>query len=156
MRDRGVRVSSWALPAFAGLLLSACGGVGQATFPSLSPDSSTKLVPSILAWDQCLRGHGVKVPTGYDPYNNKGSKIDYSAAAAAACQALLPPAPLPPAAQQLEMLSFTKCMRAHGIPVSDPTFGPGGAEITYGPGIGPNTPGFADAQKACHLQAFGG
>ena len=55
--------------------------------------------------------------------------------------------------RQDALLAFAKCMRANGVNVPDPTFGPQGAGggQPRGPfgGLNPNTPAFAKARTAC-------
>jgi len=75
-----------------------------------------------------------------------------------ACQKELPgggqPSPQQAAKAQQQMLKFSACMRAHGLPdFPDPTVSGGrvGLRITGGPGsdLDPNSPTFQAAQKAC-------
>jgi hypothetical protein len=55
------------------------------------------------------------------------------------------------AAKKQAALNFSRCMRAHGVPnFPDPTFSARG-QIGIGipPGVNPNSPALARAQKAC-------
>jgi len=59
------------------------------------------------------------------------------------------------AAEQQKFLAYSQCMRTHGVPsFPDPKFGSGGAQIQLR-GIGPGSPGFDKAQKACASQMPG-
>lgn len=143
----------WATSALLAAVMCGCGA-SQQTFPSLTKGASGNTV-SVSAWDQCLRDHGVSVPVGYDPYHRlAGSrKLDMSPTIQAACAAHLPPAPPLPAAVRERLLSYTKCLRAHGIPTPDPTFLPdGNFTIAWPAGVGPALPGFTAADDACKLQ----
>lgn len=58
-----------------------------------------------------------------------------------------------------EMLNFSRCMRAHGVPnFPDPQFSGGGIRIQGGPGLDKNSPNMQAAFRACHsiLPGIGG
>ncbi len=119
-------------------------------FATLKPAPATTTAPaSWPAWDQCLRSHGVSVPAGYDPLTPNGvPKPSASAATQRACAPLEPPPPLPTNAFRQEVAAASRCMVSHGF-ANTFKFFPGGGGITFGPGIGPATPGFAAAQRDC-------
>jgi hypothetical protein len=87
-------------------------------------------------------------------------------AAEGACDHLLPNVGAPSAAQaqqaKAEALSFSRCVRAHGVPsFPDPQFGDNGQatlSIKRGAGIDPNDPAFQRAQRICMkgMQVAGG
>lgn len=110
----------------------------------------------------CMRKHGV---TNFPDPNGQGvitfgsgAGIDPNsptfASARAACQKLLPnggrPTPAEQAQMQQQMLTFSNCMRAHGLKdFPDPSNG--GLRIHVHPGsdLDPNNPQFQAAQRAC-------
>jgi hypothetical protein len=75
-------------------------------------------------------------------------------AAEKACKEYLPggagPPPAIPESRKLAMIANAECMRKHGIPLPDPTFGqPGRVAVNLGPGVNPESPAFQAAAKAC-------
>ena len=104
---------------------------------------------SLTDYVHCLQSHGIDVPVGYDPFSPQGSTVPLSRNVAIACRGEVPPPPVPPVSMQRAEKAYARCMRTHGIPVSDPTFGPGTSTIEFGPGVGPSTPGFSAADHAC-------
>ena len=110
----------------------------------------------------CMRKHGV---TNFPDPNSQGVITIHSGmgidpgspaytSARSVCQKLLPnggqPTPAQIAQRQQQMLTFSACMRAHGIKdFPDPSNG--GIQLQGGPGsdLDPNNPTFQQAQQAC-------
>jgi hypothetical protein len=151
----------------AAVPLVGCGGKknnGNAT-----ASSSDKGYQAALKFSACMRSHGL--PNFPDPQQssggvnltlNKSSGLDPNSAtfksAQAACRKYAPSGrkgkPLSPAEQQ-KFLAYSQCMRTHGVPsFPDPKFTGGGAQIQL-QGIGPGSPGFEKAQKACQSKMPG-
>lgn len=148
--------------SLAALALAACGGG--------SPSSAGKSdEEKRLAFEDCLRDHGVDVQTSADGR----STIRVSARAGGAggpgrarqsfggpddedgpfaiCRRQTGWAPSPPtAAQQAEMrdrgLKMARCMRAHGVDMPDPA--PDGRQMIRADG---DSPTFRAAARACGL-----
>jgi hypothetical protein len=118
----------------------------------------------------CMRKYGV--PNFPDPSSTGAISIGPSSgvdpgspkfqSAQAKCRKLLPnggqPTPAQIAKAQAAALSFSKCMRSHGVPnFPDPTFSSSGGigiKIQAGSksGLDPNNPTFKTAQQACQGQ----
>jgi len=138
------------------IALSACGIGVNAAKPSPTPDPQK----AMLAFTQCMRDHGVDLP---DPGTQSGPvkiTVDPATMDAAenACKSLRKGADLkgPSAAEQAKMrdqlVKFSRCMRAHGVNLPDPTFNGNGAMVRMSPGdttLDPNSAEFQAAQKAC-------
>jgi hypothetical protein len=145
--------------ALAGTALfgAACGG----KTPAAVPQQTASRYQQAVAYAKCMRSHGD--PAWPDPNsngmfgNNNGSLDESSAAYQAAnkiCAKLGPGSNAPPAAQQqqalAQLLKYSQCMRAHGIPkYPDPTADAGGVGISIRGNIGQHTPQFQAAQQAC-------
>lgn len=128
MMTRGTRViASVALAVLA----AACGGRPSAARPGGTPNAGASANPSLVAFSQCVRSHGV--PDYPDPQpgasNEKfptaqqlGVSDSRLSAATSACEHLLPAGvgdQFPPAEVQLllpGMRTFSQCMRSHGVP----------------------------------------
>jgi hypothetical protein len=164
-----------------GLALAA--GCGKTSGPSVpAANGSASASPSAAsggysAFFGCLRQHGISVP---DPAPSSpgtvGEWVDQQSAqdtmfdpAAVACQSQLPasdpnsrPANHPPSAQELEQVrTYAVCMRAHGIPMSDPDPTTGDTQI--GGRLEHvtrtqlnNDPGYKAARQACKSKLPGG
>ncbi|MCU1684888.1 MAG: hypothetical protein JWQ81_5627 [Amycolatopsis sp.] len=123
-------------------LVSACGGggdggnkVASAGGDTGKQSASAKPSPQdqALAWAQCMRKNGVAVPDpkpGSDgtimlPAGGQGADQAALEKATDACKALMPSiggeGNKLDAKQLDEQLATAKCMRAHGVPMSDPT-----------------------------------
>jgi hypothetical protein len=168
----------WLATAMVGLALAGCGGGGSSPgVASLSGSgagaahgvtsttaSEETVTQRYNRWAQCMRVHGVQMA---DPsLDDQGqvsiiaSGVDKSTfgAASQACQALHDAAQaangIGPSTKKPDpavLLTFAKCMRAHGLPdFPDPSPG-GGLSITGGPGsdLNPSNPTFQHAQQAC-------
>ena len=137
------------------MFIAACG-----------PHAPAEVAPAAsnpdAAWVNCLRAHGVSIPSanvmaGQVPSGGKGSrplsqKPSADASVQAACAPYLPP--MPDAVRQ-QWVHFVTCMRARGIPAPDPSFAPNGfMSLAYPEGVGPSMPGFSAAQSSC-MQASG-
>ena len=160
------------------LLLAA---VGVAACGSSTPDnaggattsqgnSATKAAQA-LKFSRCMRSHGVsnfpdpsgghiqiQVQGSPDSTNVNGVEVNGRVfqSAMQACRSYLPNGGHPrtlSAARRNQMLAFSRCMRAHGLPnFPDPTFHgshAGGIQFQSGSGIDPNSPAFKHAQAAC-------
>jgi hypothetical protein len=112
--------------------------------------------PNPVAYATCMRSHGV--PTFPDP-NSKGHLSSSSLPnvnspqyrrAQEVCRSLLPQGLTMQggsltAQQQVALLKYARCMRAHGVPkFADPTSS--GLSLS---GVDPNSPRFQAAQNAC-------
>jgi hypothetical protein len=151
------------------LAIAGCGG-------SSKPKTAASGHNQAVAFSQCMRSHGV---TGFpDPSSGGGIQIQAGSgvnpaspafqAAQSSCQKLLPgggPASGPPSEQvKQQMLALSTCMRAHGVSgFPDPStgqrpapgsgyglvFGRNGDFIAVPNTIGPSSPSFQQAAKAC-------
>lgn len=60
------------------------------------------------------------------------------------------------AGARADFVSYSKCMRSHGVPrFPDPSAG-GGIHITAGSGVSPFSPAFQSAQQSCKKELPGG
>lgn len=137
-----------------GLLVTA-GCASQPNFPNTGSHHHGAVVKSWVSWDSCLRGHGVKVPAGYDPYSASGGassapRLPISLAQEEACQRYMPSAPLLPVKVRRQFAAQAECMTRHGFP-NHVHFGPGSMSITYDGHESSATPGFVAAQRACGI-----
>jgi hypothetical protein len=131
-----------------------------------SPSTGKSKADALASYSACMRSHGV--PKFPDPKPSGGGMqltigpghgIDPSSpqfqAAQKACEKLLPggkgsASPAMQAKAQAQMLKFSACMRAHGLPdFPDPKFSGGGIQMSIGKGLNPSSPVFKAAQKAC-------
>jgi len=111
-----------------------------------------------LKFASCMRSHGE--PSFPDPSSNgvfSLNGIDSNSpqyqSAQRACEHFLPKAhPMSPTEQAKllqKALTFSKCMRSHGVPsFPDPTSNGGGVGFSLR-GVDPNSPQFQRAQTAC-------
>jgi hypothetical protein len=146
---------------------SAADGAGK----SSTPESSASTQQKMVTYSHCMRSHGV--PEFPEP--TEGHLLIHSSvrnghvtgvnlqssqfqAARKACGKLMPAggtrSPAQQAKAQESALTFSQCMRTHGVPnFPDPTFSGGGARLTLkaggANGIDPNSPQFKAAQKTC-------
>jgi hypothetical protein len=136
-----------------------------------SPTSDASKEEAVYRYSACMRKNGV--PKFPDPQRSSdggmsltmgpGSGVDPRSpqfqAAEKACKKLLPnggkaPSPAMQAKALAQMLKFSACMRAHGLPdFPDPTSSGGGIQLSIGgkkgSGLDPSSPIFQAAQKAC-------
>jgi hypothetical protein len=132
-----------------------------------SPTTGKSKAAALASYSACMRSHGV--PKFPDPKPSSGGMqltigpgvgIDPESpqfqAADKACKKLMPgggkePSPAMQAKALAEMLKFSACMRAHGLPdFPDPTSSGGGIQLSIGKtGLNPRSPLFQAAQKAC-------
>lgn len=143
------------IPLVLGALLLTTGCSSQPDFPSTGSHHRGAVVKSWASWDSCLRGRGVRVPVGYEPYSASGGpssapKLRMTSAQEQACQQYMPAAPLLPAKVRREFAAQAQCMTRHGFP-NHVAFGPGSMNITYDGHEGPVTPGFVAAERACGI-----
>jgi hypothetical protein len=142
----------------AAALLAGCGGSsngGGGAQSGSSPASKTALAEKFA---QCMRAHGV--PDFPDPSAGGGLALSKDIvnspqfrSASQACQSVVPAgssgsgAPSPEL--QARLLSFARCMRAHGVSsFPDPNFSGGTPAISV-PGGTTSSPQFQRAQQAC-------
>ena len=144
------------------------GGPPTSSSSGSGPQAQLQLnVQNAAQFSACMRKNGVS--NFPDPSSSGGIAIGPSSginpdspkfrAAQQACRKLLPnggqPTPAEIAKAQQAALSFSKCMRAHGVSeFPDPTFSSnGGIGIKIRPGsksgLSPNNPTFRAAQQAC-------
>jgi hypothetical protein len=135
-----------------------------------SPTTGASKADAIQRYSSCMRSHGVpKFPDpkasggGMSLTIGPGTGVDPNSpqfqAAGKACQKLMPgggkaPSPAMQAKALAQMLKFSACMRAHGLPdFPDPTTSGGGIQLSIGSkkgsGLNPRSPLFQAAQKAC-------
>jgi hypothetical protein len=143
------------------LLLAGCGGSDGGTEAQQSGQSQQdKTQEAMLEYAQCMRKNGVQVP---DPQpSDPGSLYDgidtESAAFKAAdksCAHLIAGIvqdrekqdPEQAQENQEKLLALAKCLRAHGIDVSDPV--PGQSDGPFGKSLDRTDPAAAKALKAC-------
>jgi hypothetical protein len=150
------------LLAVAGALaVAGCGGSANHG-SGKSPDDA---YGSALKFSGCMRSHGVKdFP---DPQTHAGGGISLTIkkgantlspdspvfkAAQSACRKYAPnggKGPQLSPAQQQQFLRYAQCIRTHGVPnFPDPDFSGGGVRMKF-VGVGPGSPGFDRAQRAC-------
>jgi hypothetical protein len=159
-----------AVVATAAALATGCGG-GSKSPNSAASASRADSYQQAIKFSQCMRSHGL---SGFpDPVQQQGggvalkigpaSGIDPESqkfkAAQEACRKFAPsggPGKTMSAAEQQQFLRYSQCMRTHGVPnFPDPKFSSGGAQLQL-KGIGPGSPGFDAAQKACRSALPGG
>jgi hypothetical protein len=147
--------------------LVACGGQpGQPHVATLnrvetSPSSAGTSSQSFKAYVDCMRARGFQLT---DSGETTGIN-QYSSEFRAAEDACAPLFKSPPAnGQQLDprvadqLLRFAQCMRAHGIPMSDPQQSGSAVSVTVtDPQYGPSSQKYAAAHEACvkYLQSSG-
>jgi hypothetical protein len=137
--------STCALPTLALTLVAiavGCGGnggpVGEAVVVG-TVAAGAKARDPYAAFAACMRRHGL---ANVEVLRGGGVKISGADrrlhAATRACAFLLPAAhnditPAEAARFRAEMLAFTRCIRAHGVHLPDPTFIPlpGGFDVAY-------------------------
>jgi hypothetical protein len=143
------------------LLAAACGGHPSSTGSSASP-STGESSPSLLAYAQCMRAHGVQAfpdpdSSGLIP-QTKVKHLTTSPtvirAADGHCQYLYPTLPginAPfSAAQRQDYLRAAACMRSHRIPsFPDPVFSGTQVQLPIPPGIDTKSVQFIRAQQNC-------
>jgi hypothetical protein len=168
-----IRVLVVALAATASLV--ACGGKDPT--PASGAGQEAKARKALLDFARCMREHGVDMP---DPQFSGGKvtmtqkgKInpDTARAAEKACAKYRDSVKAPEISEaqkeefKKQALANARCMREHGLDFPDPTFDEnGGARMTLGRGINPESAKFKAAEKACRgtlpkgptLQSAGG
>jgi hypothetical protein len=148
-----------AIVATAGLALlpAGCGG------SSSNPPAVTAPKNGAVAFAGCVRSHGV--PNWPDPNSSgvfdkskltpqqlgaSGSRVQ---AAQTACQHLLPSGSAPSAARaqqvRAQALSFSECVRRHGVPNFPDPASDGRIPDPAGVGINQGSPKFEAANQAC-------
>jgi hypothetical protein len=147
------------------LLAAACGGshttrvaqVGSAT----SPSAASEQEHGAMAFSRCMRSHGV--PAYPDPGSGGllpkktlpqlGVAGSVFQAAQGACIHLVPNGgrPTPAQVQQYKsvMLTYARCIRAHGVSNMPDPDSRGHLDIGPGSGVGVNSPTFEAAYQMC-------
>jgi hypothetical protein len=180
---RATRLAAAAAVAAAAITLAGCGGASSPVVPSLSAAAGhtahtaqsrqASLAEALHLAGQCMRQHGISgLP---DPTVGSDGQVDLNKSqllaapksvqdrAVMACRAAFIAAQAatghpaanagPPSMSQL--LAFSRCMRAHGIP-NFPDPAPGTGEITLPPGTAKTSPILAAASRACQHLVSGG
>lgn len=162
--SRSIHGGPAALLLSVALLLAGCGGSGGGTEAQQAEQSGQaqqdKTQEAMLEYAQCMRKNGVQVP---DPQpDDPGSLYDGVDTASAAfkaadksCAHLIAGIvqdrekqdPEQAEENQEELLALAKCLRAHGIDVSDPV--PGQSDGPFGKSLDRTDPAVAKALKAC-------
>jgi hypothetical protein len=144
----------------------------DATSDGSAATTGASKADAVQRYASCMRTHGV--PRFPDPKAasgggmslkiGPGSGVDPRSpqfqAAEKSCRKLLPnggkaPSPAEQAKALAQMLRFSACMRAHGLPdFPDPTTSGGGLQLSIGggkkgSGLNPSSPVFQKAQTAC-------
>jgi hypothetical protein len=141
-----------ALVAAMAVGLTACGSAGSTS----STQSRAASYERLLAYSRCMRSHGV--PDYPDP-SQSGSGIGISLpdsntpevqSAEHDCRSLAPPGPT--AAQQAQSLAqeltFSRCMRSHGVPNYPDPSANGNVSIN-GSAVDKGSPQFQHAYQSC-------
>jgi len=142
------------------LLAVGCGHAGK--HQEAGADKGASTYQQAVAFAKCMRTHGDPSfpdpgPEGAFPNENGSLNKDSPQfkTAAAACKKLEPGAPPQSAFQQgyRQLLKFSACMRAHGLPgFPDPILEDHGVGYK-GDRINPNSPQYKTARQACRSLA---
>ena len=143
------------------LLLAACSSTNGPSVPTVSsgsaaPSPSADKAEANRRFAKCMREHGVDMPDpgpdGNLQFTGGDGDRTKMVAAAQACQQFLPNggalSSLSPE-QQAQALAFAKCMREHGINMSDPDPNGGAGAMIKGGDIDFDSPAFQAAAEAC-------
>ena len=156
-----------AAAALATLMLAAtgCGG-GSSGDAAAAADADDKA----LRWAECMRKNGADVP---DPKVDENGRLVIDgtteqqqqqqrsagyAKAFAACEDLFaeirPPGASNMSAEERERflagaLRYARCMRKHGIAISDPSLTRESAAVSLPDNVDPSSPAFKKAEAAC-------
>ncbi|GAA1718124.1 hypothetical protein [Fodinicola feengrottensis] len=135
-----IRISTLVVLSVAVVTLSACGGGSKTPVASVGTPSAnatgnsgndvpTDAYQRALKFSGCMRAHGVdmpdpdpKMPAGATQAIPAGEDGDKTTKAYEACQKYAPPPPPSGPGTMSDpqvRLKFNKCLRAHGIKVSD-------------------------------------
>jgi hypothetical protein len=160
-----------AILATAGLALlaTACGGstgghvaqLGSTTTTTSSPPGTSAQQAGALAFARCMRSHGV--PNYPDPTRSGLVKESLQQlgvgrarfqTAQTACNHLLPnggsgPSPAQVQQARAQALSFSRCVRAHGVPNFPDPGSDGRIPDPASAGINQGSPKFEAANQAC-------
>ena len=154
---RSWRAAQAAAAAGATLLLAACGGSSDGDPAADRPDDAQR-----LAFATCLRKAGIPVTEsvggGFDIRVPQGMPRARESAIERRCARQTGGGPgggRQPSAQEKarfldQALAFARCMRAHGVAMSDPKPDGRGIRISINGSSGdPQSPVFRRAQQAC-------
>jgi hypothetical protein len=165
------------------LVLAGCGSSSTPGTTGTSSQSASNLAASGIKFADCMRSHGV--PNFPDPSTSGGgftikigSGINPASpsfrAAQIACRKLLPGggpgAGAPSPAAKAQLLTISKCMRAHGVsgfpdPTTTAPSNPAGYSVVLGhngvflalpSSIDVQSPAFKQAASVCHFGGPGG
>jgi hypothetical protein len=138
------------------VVLASCGGdSGQSQVATLQSPKADQQVSQasdsgLKAFFDCMRRHGFEMDTG-SPNATNSQSAEFQAAEHA-CSPLLKPG----ASDQVSplmvdrLLKYAQCMRAHGIPMSDPQRSGNSVGVTVtDPNFGPSSPEYRAADAAC-------
>jgi hypothetical protein len=136
------------------LAIVACGASG-----TVSSATRPRGFARAVSYADCMRSHGVPnfpYPTARGGFD-LSSKIDAQSpaylSARQTCSKLLPGPTAPHALserQQLQLIAAAKCMRAHGVRVSDPTFNGPYITLDVLDQTTIESPAFKRAEPVCH------
>jgi hypothetical protein len=139
------------------LLGAACGG----KTPAPVAQQTASRYQQAVDYAKCMRANGDPAwpdPSSNGMFGNNNGSLDESSAAYKAANKVCGKlqsgtnAPNPAQLQQglNQLLKYSQCMRAHGIPkFPDPTSDSTGVTISYSGNIGQHTPQFKVAEEAC-------
>jgi hypothetical protein len=145
--------------------LAACGGKRGTGSGTNAPTQQQRRVAAMNAFARCARAQGVPVPDadpngeipGADALRRKYQNTPQGRAVLKSCQRQLTAAGQlndeQNAADRSEMLRFARCMRAHGVPLPDPSSN-GSASAAPQP-IDKRSPQVQAAAKACGQTGLG-
>jgi hypothetical protein len=148
------KLSSVVVAVGCALAIVACGTSGTGRSATRSGGFA-----QAVSYSDCMRSHGV--PDFPDPTAGGGfdlsSKIDTQApaylSARQSCTKLLPGPGAPHTLserQQLQFIAAAKCMRTHGVQVTDPTFNGPYITLDVPDQTTIGSPAFKRAEPACH------
>ncbi|MBB6174729.1 hypothetical protein HNR23_004789 [Nocardiopsis mwathae] len=137
--------------AAAGLLaIAGCTGDPEPEVPTAGGENTSPTTgdtaAQLVEYDDCMREHGVEMPTDGDPAGLEGIDVDEETlkTAMSACEDLMPGGELDLDEETVEELrAWTECMRENGVDIADP--GPDGALDLEGVDVGSDTYKAADA-----------
>jgi hypothetical protein len=144
-----------ALVAAIAVGLTACEGAGSTS--SGSTQSRAASYGRLLAYARCMRSHGV--PDYPDPSQGNGSigialpdsNSPQSQTASHDCRSLAPPGPTAAGRAQAlaQELTFSRCMRSHGVPnFPDPPANGSNLSLN-GTAVDKGSPQFQRAYQSC-------
>ena len=158
-----------ALLALSAFGLAACGGDTPSTAGSAESEDTARQAE--LRFARCMREEGIEMP---DPSadgsrdfrvgGDSGISPEEFERASRACEKYRRGSSRPPTEEQQQefremALAHSRCMREHGVEMSDPIFTERGARVRLEGGSGkpnPEDPEFKAAEEACRHLMKGG